>query len=232
MSFMQTFREMDGRMQRGYLSLIVFLWVIATTLIVRPPIPIQTVLITLAITIMIIGNTKIQDLIAGVILHPIMAMSAGFLVAGAMELAGGFDALIHLLNILANNTPLGLIGVAVILVNIPTIMPMPCGRILAIALLPGVIRYGNVMVEAATASGGTFGGIIPPAVILPALVSGFIVNAAASCGPSPLGGVGGIGEGNLGVRIGSSGSAQSAGIMMATGLTAMIVAMVVTGTFI
>ena len=60
-----------------------------------------------------------------------------------------------------------------------------------------------------------------------ALVSGFIVNAAASCGPSTLGGIGGIGEGNLGLPIGRSARAQSAGILIATGICTLIIAIIV-----
>ncbi|MDY6966573.1 MAG: hypothetical protein SVM80_11530 [Halobacteriota archaeon] len=230
------FKELDSRLKRGYLSLMIFLAVLSITLITKPSIPIQTILISLALIVMIIGNAKIQDLLAGVILHPIMAMIAGFLAAGAMDLAGGFDALLHALNILAGIelggfVILGFMGVAVILANIPTIMPMPCGRILAVALLPGVVKYGNRMIDVASASGSMWGGI-PAEVILPALMGAFIVNAAASCGPSPLGGVGGIGEGNLGVKIGSSGLAQQAGIMMATGLTAVIISFIVSATYL
>ena len=50
---------------------------------------------------------------------------------------------------------------------------------------------------------------------------------AASCGPSTLGGIGGIGEGNLGLPIGRSARAQSAGILIATGICTMVIAMVV-----
>ncbi len=230
------FNELSTRLKRGYLSLAVFLVVLSLTLITKPPIPIQTILIALALVVMVIGNAKLQDLMAGVILHPIMAMISGFLAAGAMDLAGGFDALLHALNILAGIeiggfAVLGFMGVAVILTNIPTIMPMPCGRILAVALLPGVVKYGNRMIEIIESTGPTWGGI-PVEVILPSLMGAFIVNAAASCGPSPLGGVGGIGEGNLGVKIGSSGLAQQAGIMIATGLTAIIISFIVSATYI
>ena len=138
----------------------------------------RTILVVLAIVIMLIGRAKIQDLMAGVILHPIMAMTAGFLVAGAMGLAGGFDVLLILLSGLAEFeiggfAILGYLGVAIILVNIPTIMPMPCGRILAAALVPGVYVYGEALVE-----------ITGNAIVLPVLLGAFIVNAAASCSPS------------------------------------------------
>lgn len=212
--------RMETRLKNGYITLGLFMIVLALTLILQPKIPIQTILVALALVIMIVGRATIQDLMAGVILHPIMAMSAGFLIAGAMGLAGGFDVLLILLRGLAEfkiaGFPiLGYLGVAIILVNIPTIMPMPCGRILAAALIPGVWIYGKELVE-----------ITGNDIVLPVILGAFIVNAAASCGPSPLGGIGGIGEGNMGVEIGSSGKSQQCGIMIATGVTALVIAFV------
>ncbi len=212
--------RMDTHLKNGYITLGLFMIVLALTLILQPAIPIQTILVALALVIMIIGRATIQDLMAGVILHPIMAMSAGFLIAGAMGLAGGFDVLLILLEGLAEwkvgGFPvLGYLGVGIILVNIPTIMPMPCGRILAAALIPGVFKYGETLVD-----------ITGNAIVLPVILGAFIVNAAASCGPSPLGGIGGIGEGNMGVEIGSSGKSQQCGILLATGVTALVIAFV------
>jgi hypothetical protein len=143
-----------------------------------------------------------------------------------MGLAGGFDVLLILLRGLAEFeiagfAVLGYLGVAIILVNIPTIMPMPCGRILAAALVPGVYVYGEALVE-----------ITGNEIVLPVVLGAFIVNAAASCGPSPLGGIGGIGEGNMGVEIGSSGKSQQCGILFATGVTALVIAFVVGTTMI
>jgi hypothetical protein len=213
--------RMDTHLKNGYITLGIFMIVLALTLILQPKIPIQTILVVLAIVIMLIGRAKIQDLMAGVILHPIMAMTAGFLIAGAMGLAGGFDVLLILLEGLAEFeiagfAILGYLGVAIILVNIPTIMPMPCGRILAAALVPGVFKYGETLVT-----------ITGNAIVMPVVLGAFIVNAAASCGPSPLGGIGGIGEGNMGVEIGSSGKSQQCGILFATGVTALVIAFVV-----
>jgi hypothetical protein len=218
--------RMDTHLKNGYITLGLFMIVLALTLILQPKIPIQTILVVLAIVIMLIGRAKIQDLMAGVILHPIMAMTAGFLVAGAMGLAGGFDVLLILLRGLAEFeiagfAILGYLGVAIILVNIPTIMPMPCGRILAAALVPGVYVYGEALVE-----------ITGNQIVLPVVLGAFIVNAAASCGPSPLGGIGGIGEGNMGVEIGSSGKSQQCGILFATGVTGLVIAFVVGATMI
>jgi hypothetical protein len=213
--------RMDTHLKNGYITLGLFMIVLALTLIIQPKIPIQTILVVLALVIMLVGRASIQDLMAGVILHPIMAMSAGFLIAGAMGLAGGFDVLLILLQGLAELeiagfAILGYLGVAIILVNIPTIMPMPCGRILAAALVPGVFKYGETMVDQ-----------IGNPIVMPIILGAFIVNAAASCGPSPLGGIGGIGEGNMGVEIGSSGKSQQCGILFATGVTALVIAFVV-----
>lgn len=236
-SFFEKFKAMDPRLRNGYISLIVFMLILSAALIIRPKIPIQTILIALAILIMIIGQAKIQDMLAGVILHPIMAMTSGFLIAGAMGLAGGFDVLLFLLDYLANLSIggstfvnlsgegfpiLGYIGVGIILANIPTIMPMPCGRIIAAALIPGVYLYGQKIAD-------VFGVVDEKsrAIIISTLLAAFIVNAAASCGPSPLGGIGGIGEGNMGITIGSSGKSQSAGIIIATGVCALIIALIV-----
>jgi hypothetical protein len=218
--------RMDTHLKNGYITLGLFMIVLALTLILQPKIPIQTILVVLALVIMLVGRAQIQDLMAGVILHPIMAMSAGFLIAGAMGLAGGFDVLLILLQGLAEFkiagfAILGYLGVAIILVNIPTIMPMPCGRILAAALVPGVFKYGETLVE-----------ITGNAIVMPVILGAFIVNAAASCGPSPLGGIGGIGEGNMGVEIGSSGKSQQVGILFATGVTGLVIAFIVGATMI
>lgn len=225
-SIFKRMSRMETHLKNGYITLGLFMIVLALTLILQPKIPIQTILVVLAIVIMLIGRATIQDLMAGVILHPIMAMTAGFLVAGAMGLAGGFTVLLILLQGLAEFeiagfAILGYLGVAIILVNIPTIMPMPCGRILAAALVPGVYVYGEALVE-----------ITGNAVVLPIVLGAFIVNAAASCGPSPLGGIGGIGEGNMGVEIGSSGKSQQCGILLATGVTAMVIAFVTGATMV
>nr|NIP33801.1 hypothetical protein [Thermoplasmata archaeon]NIS10904.1 hypothetical protein [Thermoplasmata archaeon]NIS18834.1 hypothetical protein [Thermoplasmata archaeon]NIT75860.1 hypothetical protein [Thermoplasmata archaeon]NIU47994.1 hypothetical protein [Thermoplasmata archaeon] len=85
-----------ARMDRGRLTLMIFMVVLVVIIIFSSYIrvPIQTVLILLAVIIMVIGRAKVQDLMAGLILHPIMAMTAGFLIAGALGLAGGFDVLI------------------------------------------------------------------------------------------------------------------------------------------
>jgi hypothetical protein len=84
-----------------------------------------------------------------------------------------------------------------------------------------VFKYGETLVE-----------ITGNAIVMPVILGAFIVNAAASCGPSPLGGIGGIGEGNMGVEIGSSGKSQQVGILFATGVTGLVIAFIVGATMI
>ena len=196
----------------GYLSLLVFFVTIVTVFIVQPPIPIQTILVALVIVIMIIGDVTVQDLIGGVILHPIMAMISGFIIAGALLSIGSFDVLVKILTTLAQ-TPLGFVGVAVVMANLPTILPMPCGRIIGMALMPGIFLLGIAMSQVPGFN----------TLVIPIILIGFIINAAASCGPSPLGGIGGIGEGNLGTEIGIAGKPQQVGIMIGTGIAALII---------
>lgn len=198
----------------GYFSFFFFLVGIAIVFITRPPIPIQTILMFFVLVIMLVSRISINDLIGGVILHPIMAMISGFIIAGALVAIGSFDVLIQILMTLTE-TPLGFIGVIVILANIPTILPMPCGRIIAMALMPGILMFGLKVSE-----------ITGNVWIVPLVLVGFIINAAASCGPSPLGGIGGIGEGNLGTAIGISGRPQQVGIMIGTGTAVMIIGLV------
>jgi hypothetical protein len=51
----------------------------------------------------------------------------------------------------------------------------------------------------------------------------FVLSAAASCGPSPLGGIGGIGEGNLGLPHGISAMPMQFGIILGVPIAALIV---------
>ncbi|MFH1402694.1 MAG: hypothetical protein ABIH11_00310 [Candidatus Altiarchaeota archaeon] len=198
----------------GYYSLGMFLVTLTLVFILRPAVPIQTILVMIVLAIMVISDTSVNDLIAGVILHPIMAMIAGFVMAGALVAVGSFDVLMQLLEGMSS-TPLGYIGVAVLLMNIPTILPMPCGRIIGMALIPGVLMFGTRLSE-----------VTGNAWAVPIVLTGFIINAAASCGPSPIGGIGGIGEGNLGTPMGVSGRPQQVGIMVGTGVAALLVSWV------
>jgi len=198
----------------GYFSFFFFLAGIAIVFITKPPIPIQTILMFFVLVIMLVSKISIKDLIGGVILHPIMAMISGFIIAGALVAIGSFDVLIQILMVIAG-TPLGFIGVVVILANVPTILPMPCGRIIAMSLMPGILMFG-LKVSQETQNPW----------MVPLVLTGFIINAAASCGPSPLGGIGGIGEGNLGTAIGIAGRPQQVGIMVGTGVAVLIIGLV------
>jgi hypothetical protein len=180
--------------------------------LIRPAIPIQTILLVMTVAVMMLGKVKIKDLIGSIILHPVTAMVAGFMMGGSLFAAGAFDALIRLLSWIAVHTPLGFIGVSVLLIYLPIIFPMPCGRIMAAALLPGVIMFGG---EVARATGQI--QVIPPMLIA------FILSCAASCGQSPLGGIGGIGEGNLGLRRGVSSAPLQLGIILGIPFSALIV---------
>ena len=216
MSALKTDRKPEGSVENvpkeGYFAFFSFLITIALVVIFKPHIPIQTILIGFVAIIMFISKVSIKDLIAGVILHPIMAMLSGFIIAGSLVAIGSFDTLMEILLFLAKNTPLGFVGVVVILANLPTILPMPCGRIIAMALLPGVLLFGLKISE-----------VTGYEWVTPIILISFILNAAASCGPSPLGGIGGIGEGNLGTAIGASGKPQQVAIMIGTGVAALLV---------
>jgi hypothetical protein len=150
-----------------------------------------------------------------VIIHPITALTAGFLVAGGLEAAGAFtaaaDALGRIERLkLKGKTIFGFTGTVVILTNIPTLIAMPCGRILGAALMPAALFFGYRVAKSTGDS--RMVGVV---------VFSFIVNAAASCGPSPLGGIGTIGEGLSKMPIGSFTTAQSTGIMICTGVCAL-----------
>jgi len=87
---------------------------------------------------------------------------------------------------------------------------MPCGRILGAALMPAALFFGYRLAKA-----------MGDSRMVGVVVFSFIVNAAASCGPSPLGGIGTIGEGLSKMPIGSFTTAQSTGIMICTGVCAL-----------
>jgi hypothetical protein len=214
----------------GLVALILFFITIIASLIGLIPqdrLPIQPALIVMALVITVIAlvghaiSPRImligpQDLAGMIIIHPITALTAGFLVAGALEAAGAFTAAIDGLGRLEKlkikgYTVFGIGGTVVILTNIPTIIAMPCGRILAAALMPAALFFGYRVAKS-----------LGDSRMVGVVVFAFIVNAAASCGPSPLGGIGTIGEGMAGLPIGSFTTAQSTGIMMATGVCAMI----------
>jgi hypothetical protein len=61
------------------------------------------------------------------------------------------------------------------------------------------------------------------------LTAAFIVNAAASCAPSRLGGLSAAGEGQAGLGRGGSMKGQQLAIMLMTATTALAVALVYLG---
>lgn len=213
----------------GLVALIIFFLTIILSLIGVIPqdrLPIQPALVVMALVIMIIaliGNyfdpsvhlIGPQDIAGMVIIHPITALTAGFLVAGGLEAAGAFAAAADALGRIEKlqfkgKTIFGFTGTVVILTNVPTLIAMPCGRILGAALMPAALFFGY-RVAKSTGDARMVGVVVFP----------FIVNAAASCGPSPLGGIGTIGEGMSKMPIGSFTAAQSTGIMICTGVCAM-----------
>lgn len=196
----------------AYTVFFLYLAGMVVIFVTRPPVPIQTLLLGITALVMMIGRVNFKELLGGVILHPVTAMIAGFMMAGALMVTGGFDAMIQILTWLAANTFLGFIGVGILLIYLPTILPMPCGRILAAALLPGVIMFAGVV---SRHTGHP--------QILPAMLIGFILSSAASCGPSPLGGIGGIGEGSLRLPNGFSALPMQIGILLAVPVAALIV---------
>ncbi len=197
----------------GYIALVIFLVaLIGAVFGIFGKTPITTTLLVATVLIMLIARLSIRQVIAGIILHPITALVAGFLMAGSLAVSGGFknlsQVLIWLSEFKVMGIGLGVAGMIALFVQLETIMPMPCGRILAAALLPVVVAMGPATGWMPGASGLlTFNQL---AIVL----AGFIVNAAASCGPSPIGGIGTISEGMIRSEIGYLRNAQSFGIMV------------------
>jgi len=219
-------------MMIGAISLILFFGVIIASvlgIIPQDRLPVQPALILTTFIIMglaYIGSTvddsvahfSLSQLSSTIIIHPITALISGFLVAGALEAAGAFEAAADGLQRMegfklgGSKTPLfGLVGVVVILTNLPTIIAMPCGRILAAALMPAALFFGIRVARS----------FQRPALVS-VVVFAFIVNAAASCGPSLIGGIGTIGEGLAALPPGSLADAQQIGIILATGVCALV----------
>lgn len=190
--------ELDPRAEEplpesAYFSFAVFFGGMAALFLLKPPVPIQAVLLAMTVAVMLVGKVSLESMASGIMFHPVTAMIAGFMMAGSLVVTGGFDALTDALLWTATKTPLGFVGVSVILIYLPTLFPMPCGRILSTSLLPGVLLFGQ---EVGYATGN--------ALALPAILVPFLLSCAASCGPSPLGGIGGIGEGHLRLRGGAT----------------------------
>jgi len=198
--------------EQGYFAFLLFIAVLVIVVVIRPRIPIQTVLTLMTLVVMMVAKLSLQDVLGGVMLHPLSALLAGYIVAGALLVAGGFDVLEAMLVFLAAHTFLGYVGVSVLVIFLPLFFAMPCGRIIAVSLIPGVLMFGQ-RVAAAT------GFELAPAVLL----GSFIVCSAASCGPSPLGGVGNIGEGRLRIRGSWSSRPQAVGIFLGAPLSALLI---------
>ena len=183
----------------GYLTLIIFLGLMLLTLFGYIRTPVQTVLVLSTVLCLIVGGAfrywhsgwdavmlLPNEFLGGIILHPITALLTGLFLAGGLKASGGFEALKVILRYL-RRSPIGLVGTLVILINLPVISSLPCGRILAAALLPLLFTFGF--------EGGL--GLLTKSQLI-VLIGAFTRNAMGSCGPSPIGGVGQIGEGFLG----------------------------------
>jgi len=198
--------------ESAYSSFILFIAVLVIVVAVRPPIPIQTILTLMTLIVMFVARLSFRDLLNGIMLHPLSALVAGYIVAGALLTAGGFEVLQAVLVMIAEHTVLGYIGVSILVVFLPLFLAMPCGRIISVSLIPGVLMFGGRVAEVS-------GFAAAPAVLL----SSFVLSSAASCGPSPLGGVGNIGEGRLHIRGFWSSRPQSLGIFLGVPLAALLV---------
>ena len=183
----------------GYITLGIFLVLMLLTLFGYIRTPVQTVLVFSTVLCLLVGGAfrlafqgwnsvmlMPNEFLGGIILHPITALLTGLFLAGGLKASGGFDALKVILQYL-RRSPIGLVGTLVILINLPVISSLPCGRILAAALLPLLFTFGF--------EGGM--GILTKSQLI-VVIGAFTRNAMGSCGPSPIGGVGQIGEGFLG----------------------------------
>jgi hypothetical protein len=171
---------------RGYLALALF---VASLLIAifQPfgKMPVQTVLVAGAVLMILLCRIRINDLLEGIILLPVTAMAAGFLAAGALACTGGFDALGKILSSLVAVPFLGVAGMLAVFVQFQTILPLSCARILTAALVPVLYLFGPAKFAFLDWSQ------------LAIVMAAYIINATTSCGPSPLGGGGMMGEGTM-----------------------------------
>lgn len=211
----------------GYATLTIFIVTMVLTLFKKINLPVQTVLVLVSLVCLVIGaivrwiiegsNSAIllpNEMIGGIILHPITALLGGLFLAGALTATGGFDALKVIIDKL-RKTPIGLVGTLVIIINLPVIASLPCGRIIAAALLPLLFAFGY--------EGGM--GLLTRSQLV-VLIGAFTRNAMGSCGPSPIGGVGQIGEGFLGAFFPTASdgilrSPQAFSLIIGTAITAL-----------
>jgi hypothetical protein len=211
----------------GYITLTIFIAAMLLMLFRKLNFPVQTVLIAVSLTCLVVGAVfrsftegwvgvilLPNEMIGGIILHPITALLAGLFLSGALTASGGFGALKILINKL-RKTPIGLAGTLVILIQLPVIASLPCGRIIGAALLPLLFAFGF--------EGGM--GLLTRAQLI-VLIGSFARNAFGSCGPSPIGGVGQIGEGFLGAFFPTASEGilrapQAFSLMLGTAITAL-----------
>jgi hypothetical protein len=170
----------------GYVALVIFVGSLLIS-IFQPfgKMPVQTVLVAGALAMVIVCRIRLNDLMEGIILLPVTAMTAGFLAAGALAATGGFDALGTMLNSLVKVPFLGVAGMLAIFVQFQTILPLSCSRILTAALVPVLYLFGPAK----------FGFLDWSQLAI--VMAAYIINATTSCGPSPLGGGGMMGEGTM-----------------------------------
>ncbi len=217
---------------QGYITLGIFVLAMLMMLFRKLNFPVQTVLVVVSLICLLIGAIfrvfsegwvgvilLPNEMIGGIILHPITALLAGLFLAGALKASGGFDTLKVLINNL-QKTPIGLAGTLVILIQLPVIASLPCGRIIGAALLPLLFAFGF--------EGGM--GLLTRSQLI-VLIGSFARNAFGSCGPSPIGGVGQIGEGFLGAFFptaseGMLRAPQAFSLMLGTALTALFLRLI------
>ena len=164
----------------GVIALILFFFILFASTrrwIPQDVLPLQSVLVLGALFLFVLAVIFRQpfhpaQLFAATTFHPITATIAGFLLAGAVKAAGGFAATSRVLSNMGGGF-FGLSGVVVLLVNIPTIFAMPCGRVWAAALIPVAVMFSSDLAQQRN----------NPSLV-PIVVFGLIINAAASCGPS------------------------------------------------
>ncbi len=200
--------------ESAWFACLAFFLGMGAIFIVEPPIPLQASLLLLTVVIMLVGKVSVQSMVAGIAFHPVTAMVAGFMMAGSLVVSGGFDVFSESLMRLAEFLPFGYVLVGLALVYIPLMFPMPCGRILSTSLLPGVLLFGQ---QVSVATGYS--------LAVPVLLVPFLLACAASCGPSPLGGIGGIGEGNLRLRAGTMVMPQQLALIPGIALSGVSVAL-------
>ena len=223
----------DPRLILGLFTFILFFGVILLTVFRKINLPIQTVLFLCTIVIFLIGfvfrlffsaEGKVDalllpnEMLRGVIIHPITAMLAGFFLAGALNASGGFDAIRVILEKL-RASPLGLTGTLVIICHLPLLVQLPCGRIIAAALLPLLFSFGSQGM-----------GLLTKSQLI-VFVGAFSRSAWGTCGPSPIGGVAQMGEGFLGAHYTSASNGilrapQSLSLIVATGFMALFLKLI------